>query len=377
MQNNQLFKKVISNRVLSHLVFWMVFTCFFGIMYGLHEKNKLHEELLSQLIILPAYLLLVYPSLYVIIPKFLLKQKILISVAFVAILMVLSVLAIRSIAWFIIYPYFYQDGLTCEGCSFWMVYKFLYYSIMLSAVLFLTTFIKMIKLWYQNQKNTQSLEQEKLEAELKFLKGQIHPHFLFNTLNNLYALTLKNDERAPEVVLKISELMNYMLYETNSEWVSLEKELNYLKNYISLERIRYGKRVEVNFNTSGEIHNQKIAPMLLLPFVENSFKHGVSGQVDDAWVEIDLSVKANRLVLKVENSRPTLEVNHSDRDYAKGIGLKNVKRRLELLYENEYELKVFDEAETYLVVLKLNLEENANIKDQKTTEIYETALSYR
>lgn len=374
---NQLLKKTSSNRIFAHIMFWVAFTCFFGIMYGSHEKNNFWNEVISQIMVLPAYLLLVYPSLYFIIPKFLLRQKIAVSVLSFTLLIFAAIVTLRCIAWFIIYPLYYQDGLTCEQCDFWMPYKLLYYGVMLSAVLFLTTLIKMLKLWYQNQKNTQSLEQEKLEAELKFLKGQIHPHFLFNTLNNLYALTLKNDDRAPEVVLKISELMNYMLYETNSEWVSLEKEINYLKNYISLERIRYGKRVDVNFNISGEVYNRKVAPMLLLPFIENSFKHGVSGQVDNAWVEIDLSVKENRLTLKVENSRPPLEVNHSDKDYAKGIGLKNVKRRLELLYPNEYELKVFDESDTYLVVLKLNLEENLAIQYQNTSEIYETTLSYR
>ena len=213
--------------------------------------------------------------------------------------------------------------------------------------------IKFFKHWYQQQKATQQLAQDKLQAELKFLKAQIHPHFLFNTLNNLYALTLKKSSNSPEVVLKLSELLNYMLYECNVPLAPLRKEIDLIKNYISLERLRYGKRLDISLNIGGDIHGKMIAPLLLLPFVENSFKHGVSGLTSKAWVSMDIQVKGNQLVMKVDNSKSNGK--GEDLDYKEGIGLTNVKRRLELLYEGRYDLKILDTDDSYLVVLRLTL----------------------
>jgi len=213
---------------------------------------------------------------------------------------------------------------------------------------------KWFKFWYKQQKNNQALAEEKLQAELKFLKAQVHPHFLFNTLNNLYALTLKQSKEAPEVVLKLSDLLSYMLYDCTADTVALDKEVRLVEDYIALEKIRYGDRLNVSFNLFGEINGRAIAPLMILPFIENAFKHGVSEELDESWISIDLTLKPENLTLKVENSKSIQEETEDRFEYKQGIGLTNVKRRLEILYAEQYQLDIHESSESFLVVLKLN-----------------------
>ena len=213
--------------------------------------------------------------------------------------------------------------------------------------------IKWFKYGYVQQQNTNKLAEEKLAAELKFLKAQVHPHFLFNTLNNLYALTLKKSAEAPEMVLELSELLNYMLYECNAERVGLKKELKLVQDYIDLEKLRYGDRLNASFNVKGEAGSIELAPLIILPFVENAFKHGVSDVLEESWVSIDLEIKQNYITLKVENSKSNLEETDDRFAYKEGIGLTNVKRRLELLYPSQYQFEIHESESSYLVVLKL------------------------
>ncbi|WP_051296351.1 sensor histidine kinase [Eisenibacter elegans] len=345
----------IKNRLLAHIILWVCYLSFFIVLVGSH-KGKYYEEFVIQLYLLPIRLAVVYLSLYVLLPYLLLKQRYALFLSSLFTLLVLAVLLMRVEVYYFIYPRYYPEALTdCEWCTFWHVHKLIQYTFSLSAILFLATSIKILKLWYKEQQNAKSLAQEKLEAELKFLKGQIHPHFLFNVLNNLYALTLKKSDVAPEVVLRLSDLMNYMLYESNTEYTTLEKEVEYLQNYIALEKVRYGDRAEVVFNVSGGINGRRIAPMLLLPFVENAFKHGVSGEIELSWVSLDLVIKDDMLTFKVENSKAPAHFRRAQQDYAHGIGLQNVRRRLELLYKDRHELKIFDEENTYMIVLKVRL----------------------
>lgn len=339
-------------RILLHLIFWVVFISFFSIVYGSFEEEYLLQfqiQLTDAIIQVPA----VYIGLYVLMPKLLFRER---YGAFFTWLIGL-IFAFSILSWFnyilIQEPLFWPDD-TYQP-AWWNWGKIFKATGKVYPVVVLAIVIKWFKYWYKDQQRTQQLEQEKLQAELKFLKAQVHPHFLFNTLNNLYALTLKQSKDAPEVVLKLSDLLDYMLYECNADWVPLRKEIKLVEDYISLEKIRYGKRLEVSFDIRGEIESQMIAPMMILPFVENSFKHGVSEELHQSWVSMDLTVRKESLTLKVENSK-SKNGDHEDRfDYKQGIGLKNVKRRLDLLYEDNYDLNVLDSDESYLVVLKLNL----------------------
>jgi LytS/YehU family sensor histidine kinase len=222
----------------------------------------------------------------------------------------------------------------------------------------------LIRHYYKHQQTTQilkqmaeRLEKEKLAAELKLLKSQINPHFLFNTLNNLYVLTLNHSEKAPLMVHKLSELMSYMLYDSNQAEVALEKEIQYIKNYIDLEKIRYGERLEVILKIYGNIDKIMIAPLLMLPLIENSFKHGARNQLKEGWIHIDIEVENGRITLKVENSKPNFE---QENNKTSGIGLSNVKRRLTHLYPNQHSLQLFDETDTHLAILRVSPTEHVS-----------------
>jgi LytS/YehU family sensor histidine kinase len=230
-------------------------------------------------------------------------------------------------------------------------------------VVFLAIAIKLLKQWYVIQQANHLLENARLEAELKLkeaelilLKAQIHPHFLFNTLNNLYGLTLEKSEEAPEVVLKISALLDYLLYKCNSPKVALTQEIEYIHNYLALEKLRYSENLKVNFTVKGKVKHKLIAPMLILPFVENSFKHGVSHELESTGIHISLQVEANRMQLSVINSKALITAKDTQ-SYTSGIGLQNVKKRLDLLYTDRYRLKITDKETQYHIQLELQLEE--------------------
>ena len=208
--------------------------------------------------------------------------------------------------------------------------------------------------WLKSQRIKQELQNQTLQSELNFLKSQINPHFLFNTLNNLYALTLKKSERAPEIVLKLSEMMRYMLYECNEREVPLAKEVNYLQNYLELEKLRQGSRFEISFTVNGIIGNQMIAPLLFIPFIENSFKHGVNHQLKEGYVNIHLYVESSSLTLTIDNSKSAAMPAPSTKKSG-GIGLVNVRRRLNILYPGRYNLNVMDNPNNYEIKLDLTL----------------------
>ncbi len=338
-------------RVTKHLLFWLLYISFFTILYGSFNEDYFFK-LKIQALYLPEKIIATYIVIYSLLPRYLLRKKYALFFIYLVITLLLTGVLHSVTAIFIEQPYFYPDQ--DWGYAFSSA-KIIKSSTYIYPVVAIAVVIKMFQQWYKFQQTTQQLTQEKLAAELKFLKAQIHPHFLFNTLNNLYALTLKKSDHAPDVVLKLSELLNYMLYECNAMHVPLHKEIDLLENYIALEKIRYGDRLEVAYHVKGEVAGNMIAPMLILPFVENSFKHGVSEEVADAWISIDLSIYEGQLTLKVDNSKSAHQKKTEDTDYKKGIGMSNVKRRLELLYEGKYDLKVIDADVSFLIVLKLDL----------------------
>jgi len=213
---------------------------------------------------------------------------------------------------------------------------------------------KLTKHYYQKTIETTKIEHEKLEAELKLLKSQIHPHFLFNTLNNLYSLALDKADSTAEGILKLSDLLNYMLYDCNEPFVPLDKEIKLINDYIELEKLRYGKRLDINIEISGNTHGKMIAPMLILPFVENSFKHGSSTKLNKTRIDLQLSIAINAIELIVENSCSENKVEDK-LGYKKGIGLKNVKRRLELIYNKRYNLEIVEDKNFFKVYLHLEI----------------------
>ncbi|CAL2093085.1 sensor histidine kinase [Tenacibaculum sp. 190524A02b] len=207
----------------------------------------------------------------------------------------------------------------------------------------------LIGLWlYEQYKWIKSLQNEKSKAELALLKAQVNPHFFFNTLNNLYSLTVQNSHQAPEVILKLSDMMRYTIYEGKKELVSLKEEVAYLQNYIDLHKIRHHKNVVVNFAHTIE-SDVKVAPLLFIILLENAFKHGVEALTEDAYIQIDLQGKDKEVLFSIDNN-----FDDTDNNTSKGIGLENLQHRLDLLYPNKHLLTIHKTNATFKAVLQLN-----------------------
>ncbi len=344
-------KNNLLEKTLVHILFWCFILFYDVVAWGEFEHNY-EKNFVAHLFILPSKIFAAYFIAYVIIPKFLFTKKY-IPFAIYTIACLGAGGAIQSIITSLyVYPK-YNPVLLQAKPMFSLPFILIYVPGLLPSAGLLSAYV-ITQRSFRFQQRSQTLEKEKLAAELDFLRSQVHPHFLFNTLNNLYALTLKNAKETPEVVLKLSELLNYMLYESSIPFVSLDKELKSIRNYLALEQLRYGPRLEIIFNVKGSLENVYIAPLLLIPLIENCFKHGPEKGINEGWVEIDLTIKDHLFILKVENSKS--EVPHEAiKNGSAGIGLKNVKRRLDLLYKDMYEMKVIDESDRFMVVVKISL----------------------
>jgi len=223
-----------------------------------------------------------------------------------------------------------------------------------SITAMLPIFGRFIQFLLTTSNHTLRLQRENLNLEVSFLKAQVNPHFLFNTLNNIYTMVVKQDERAPDMVQHLSDLMHYTVYESDAALVPLTKETAFLDAYLELERLRYGKKVRITYQESGITNQQTITPLLFFPFVENAFKHGVDSSLDASWVAISLAADATQLRFEVSNSfSPT-----APRREFGGVGIDNVKKRLALHYApEEYDLTITrdQEAYTYRVALTIRL----------------------
>lgn len=346
---------LLDNRVASHVIFWgSIFICTFFLWHGASQPAQALKLTSWQV---AAKIVIVYLNFYWLMPNYLYKRKYFSYALGLLMVFALGVLLYR-LQWVVLF--------TRTNFRFWDTIGWSMDALnIISPVIMFSGGIKLLKNWYIDKENKAALEKQKLATELNYLKGQIHPHFFFNTLNNLYALTLQKSDDAPTTVLKLSQMMHYMLYDAATELVPLTKEINNIQNYIELERIRYGDRLDLSFSVTGTVEGKQIAPLILLPFVENAFKHGTSNEHRECWITIDLKVKDDLLLFKVENS-----VNSSNKPgnlmgYKSGIGLKNVKRRLELLYPAHHQLGILKEADAHWIDLKIELQPSYHYeKDQ-------------
>ena len=242
----------------------------------------------------------------------------------------------------------------------------------LPTILGLAVTIKLLKRWWIKQKQTEELAKEKVRAELQLLKAQVHPHFLFNTLNNIYFFTLSRSPQAPEMIKKLTDMLRYILDECDYPLVPLEKELKMIKDYMTLEKIRYGEQMEMIINIKGSYTKKMISPLLLIPFIENSFKHGASKMLTHPSIKLAITIEGNDLLFFLTNKTP-VKTNHDIRNG--NIGLKNVRKRLQLLYPAAHELTIASEENMFSVVLKIQLEEMNSVNPEKESVIenYEMA----
>ena len=288
---------------------------------------------------------MVYPLLYFLVPRYLLKRKFgHFALGFVLLLTLCALYTVVA-----------QLSLTSnpalQGASVTVgrnILPFIHVGAIAASV-------KLLKHWYFQRKQTLEAEQQRTVAELQLLKAQLHPHFLFNTLNNLYSHTLEFSPKSPEIVMKLSSLLRFMIYESNAARIPLAKEIELLQNYITLEQLRYGDRLDISVSITGEVEKYQITPLLLLPFLENAFKHGTSRQLDQCWIQLNIALEGNDMHLNLVNSMETETVKESAQ--AGGIGLENVKKRLQMLYREAHRLETLKLEEVYVVNLDLTLEE--------------------
>jgi LytS/YehU family sensor histidine kinase len=287
-------------------------------------------------------------------PKFVFKRKYLTYVA----LLILSLFVMLVVKFNLTY-YLVSENVWPEGTEVISKLTFNYSIDMMIGELYVITFVTAIKItmdWLKEHKRVTDLEKAKLETELLFLRTQISPHFFFNTLNNIYSLSLENSPKTPKIILKLSELMRYFLYETKKSKQSLEKEIISIQNYLELERIRFDENLEINMTISGDIQNKKIAPMLLLSFIENAFKHGANKNIGKIKIDIDFLVKDGFLYFTISNPIPASNSIPQLDKTTGGIGLENVKKRLALGYKKkEYDLNIEEKNSLFIVALKIKL----------------------
>jgi hypothetical protein len=237
---------------------------------------------------------------------------------------------------------------TLRGLSF-AIFKSIFVVALFSAY-------KLIWDYQRKQQRLKQLEREKVESELKFLKSQISPHVLLNNLNNIYSYALEGSGKTPDMIMKLSGLMRYMLYEAREKWVSLEKEVNYLRDFVELQKVRLEDRGDVEFKVVGNREDRKIAPLLLVAFVENSFKHGMEAPDDKIHIRIHIEVDEDELRFYAENSRdPDATESDYDIESERGIGLDNVKKRLNLLYPDRHSLRFEEDEDRFYVYLTIQL----------------------
>ncbi|MEO6549932.1 MAG: histidine kinase [Ferruginibacter sp.] len=339
-------------RIVLHLLFWIGIVCYFAWGFGISGNVK--ESFINALGYIPGQMILMYALLYFLTPRYLVKKKY-ISFVIGLIIVILICAGYASLA---------NLALSINKKSFSGVSLNTGRNILpFIHVAGIAFSIKFLNFWHQQKQQTIEAQREQLTTELELLKSQVHPHFLFNTLNNLYAYTLERSEKAPEIVLKLSNLLRFMIYESRAASISLGKEVLLLQSYIELEQLRYGDRLDVSFTSSGVTNDKLIAPLLLLPFLENAFKHGTSRQIDQCWISFDLHAEGSALQFKLVNS-----VDKEDKKVAAdgGLGLQNVRRRLSLLYPGKHKLMVQSDEEVFIVNLELELDE-ANEADKKNS----------
>ena len=229
--------------------------------------------------------------------------------------------------------------------------------IIITVYLITTVATKLSKSWFDLQIVNQRMvkeEKEKLDSELHNLKAQINPHFLFNSLNVIYSLALKNDKVTAEVVLKLSDILRYVIYDSTQDKVTLNSEISLLKKYIELQKYRVEDSVPINFISSIE-EDVKIAPLIFLTLVENSFKHGIKSDTENVFISIKLHTNAERIFFEIENNKPKTNKNNNNPN---GLGLENIKKRLLIQYPDKHKLKVYDSKDTFKVCLEIEHEES-------------------
>jgi len=353
---NQLIDKILQNRFLTHVLYWLASILLWTII-GNFIHGNLWYPFTSKLCYLPAQMMATYFLIYYQIPKLIYRKK------YVAFLFsfVGSLYLFSAVARF--FKIYVHEPLTGWDAPQESIFEILTqptpllerYSLEVYLFATFTVLVKLLKDHFAARQELELLQRDKVNAELGFLKAQLHPHFLFNTLNNLYTLTLIKSPEAPDMIQKLADMLDYTLYQKRDKEIPIQKEVELIQNYIDLELLRYDDRLDLQFHKDLKNTKQSIAPLVLLSMVENAFKHGASGDHKRPKIHINLMVTDIEIFFSVFNTKP--QKTQSDiSGYKKGIGVNNVKRQLTLLYPNQHTLEINDKEESYEIELCIKKE---------------------
>jgi len=337
-----IFTRRFPQRLYRHILFWLVYY-FFSLLTYFHDL--LNRTTFAKWAMLEAaevffhvitQMLFCYLVLYALIPLWnkkryflLLVSTVIVTAATFGVYYWINIAVFKQIHTWASLPF------RPPKVMFWFTVIAMFSYFPISAGLVVA--IHILKRFYARQQENQLLTRENANAELQLLKAQVHPHFLFNTLNNIYSFTLSKSPEAPSLINKLSDTINYMVTDCNANAVGLEKELKMLEDYIGLEKVRYGDRLDIRLHITDDASRNMIAPLLMIPFVENCFKHGSSAMTGKQWIELNIQVSDNTLYFELSNSKPaTQPILHNKN----GIGLANVKKRLALLYPGKHQLDI-------------------------------------
>lgn len=344
------------NRIVLHIGFWLVYVLI-HVYTNAELTNPSYWEkpfvyragkaLMGELLVLPIKIGLTYLVLYYFIPYFD-KRRTIKWLGQLVLAIFIALTLYRFSIGYIIRPLVYDTSPSADNFS---IARYLWAAIDVFSILGIAVALKLFRLRQAEKERAQALEKQRLESELQFLRAQTNPHFLFNTLNNIYALARKRSEQTAPVVMKLSKILRFMLYECSASKISIHAEIQVIEDYLALEKLRYPERLQVRFQKKIASNAPPIAPLLLLPLVENAFKHGVSETRFSSYVNIELQVIQNQLNFCVRNSQEEVTSLTSDT----GIGLKNICRQLELVYPQRHQLEVQNEIDFYQVQLYIQL----------------------
>jgi len=344
-------------RISLHVLFWAVYVPLNAVLNCILQQETLDEgfknALIGEAFSLPVKLLLTYFVFYYVIPLYLDRSKIWKLVGLLLLAFAVATVIYRLEMRFIFNPIFRPDKvynmLNPQGL---LLTEFDLFITLAAAIT-----IKMIRVHYKSLEFEQELMREKLQSELSFLRAQTNPHFLFNTLNNLYVLARKKSDKTPDAIMMLSKIMRFVLYECRAPRIAVSDEAKVIQDYIELEKLRYNKRLTIDYQENMDNPLTPIAPLLLLPFVENSFKHGAGSTTGDVHILIKIALKEKQLSYTVQNTVDT-DVDSSSTGTSSGIGLRNVERQLDLLYPDQHELKITREHGFFTADLKIDLSAN-------------------
>lgn len=380
-QHPFIFSDELKYRIKRHVAFWLFWILFQGLLYafvGITSSNaffmRLPVSMLDSFIFIFAHMFLAYCLMYVVIPRFLLKQRYWQTACLTLVVFLLTGLLSAFLGIYVVEPlharlaymnYYTGPPNTYDVNMCLALLAGLRGGLTVGGI---AATIKLMKYWYVKEQRNLQLQKENIAAQLQLLKAQVHPHFLFNTLNNIYSYTQNTSSKASKLITDLSSMLRFILYECNQPSVALSKELKMIQDYMSLEKVRYGNKLELHVNVPSDTTGLQIAPLLLLPLVENCFKHGTSNMLEQPWISLSVSLKGNQMHMKLLNGKAD---SPQERKKTSGIGIANVQKRLALLYPGKHELTITNDEDVFILNLKIELEEQIpeTIKPRQVVEL--------